>query len=121
MWSTVSAAFGRALRKAVHGTIGYPLPIARYQFSLNAPSSVGASVTMVACRLASDDCQRNRDVRVTSTNRHPERGVSGPKTCTNPEVGLDPHLHCRFCILIEHRQLNCSKSASLVIREHKRT
>ena len=48
MWSTVSAAFGRALRKAVHGTIGYPLPIARYQFSLNAPSSDGASVTMVA-------------------------------------------------------------------------
>jgi hypothetical protein len=30
------------------------------------------------CRLASDDCQRNRDVRFTSTNRHPERGVSGP-------------------------------------------
>jgi hypothetical protein len=47
MWSTVSARSG-ALRKAVRGTIGYPLPIARYQFSLNAPSSVGASVTMVA-------------------------------------------------------------------------
>jgi hypothetical protein len=41
-------AFGRALRKAVHGTIGYPLPIARYQFSLNAPSSVGASVSFFA-------------------------------------------------------------------------
>jgi len=38
----------RALRKAVHGTIGYSLPIAGYQFSLNAPSSVGASVTFVA-------------------------------------------------------------------------
>jgi hypothetical protein len=48
MWSTVSAAFGRALRKAVHGTIGYPLPIAGYQFSLNAPSSLRASVTSVA-------------------------------------------------------------------------
>jgi hypothetical protein len=119
MWSTVSAAFGRAPRKAVHGTVGYPLPIARYQFSLNAPSSDGASVTMVAFQ--ADDCQRNRDVRFTSTNRHPETETSGPKTCTNPEVGLDPHLHCRFCIPIEHRQLNCSKSASLVIREHKRT
>jgi hypothetical protein len=48
MWSTVSAAFGRALRKAVQGTIGYSSPIARYQFSLHAPSSVGASVSFVA-------------------------------------------------------------------------
>jgi hypothetical protein len=81
MWSTVSAAFGRALRKAVHGTIGYPLPIARYQFSLNAPSSDGASVTMVAFQ--ADDCQRNRDVRFTSTNRHPETGASGPKSASS--------------------------------------
>jgi hypothetical protein len=83
MWSTVSAAFGRALRKAMHGTIGYPLPIARYQFSLNAPSSDGASVTMVAFQ--ADDCQRNRDVRFTSTNRHPETETSGPKSA----IGLN--------------------------------
>ena len=32
------------------------------------------------CRLAWDDCQPKRDVRFTSTNRHPEAGASGPKS-----------------------------------------
>jgi hypothetical protein len=35
------------------------------------------------CRLALVDCQRNRDVRFTSTNRHREAGASGPKSAMN--------------------------------------
>ena len=44
-------------------TVGTSLsPIAAFQFALNAPSSAEASVTSSRCRLASDDCQRQRDV-----------------------------------------------------------
>jgi hypothetical protein len=41
---------------AAGGTVGTSmLPIAEYQFSLNAPSSAGASGTWSRCRLASDE------------------------------------------------------------------
>jgi hypothetical protein len=54
------------------------LPIAGYQFSLNAPSSVGASVTQ-----AGVDCQRTRDVCFTPENRHRPRGWSCRLGATN--------------------------------------